>query len=508
MALPQNFTLELVEDVNGNYGSVAVPWPLLSQYRMPAAKMPMRLVYPRPDGEAGAHARHKWAYQNMLYEIPIGIQGGNWPFKYELITAPAGATIGMYYDRTKRGLTNEYGVVKWTPTASSGSNTFTVRVTDSDGSTVDVTWTVVIDNTKFIFVDSNVATSGTGTISSPLKLLSDWYKNDENDSTYLNKIIVFRQGTYTLVGDTVGGSANLFLNASTKTPSLMGYPNEIATIDYTNGKIQTNTAVPDLFVYNLRHINARNDVANAHYFYLTNRCDRSSFFKNHFDGMSYGTVGNDNTGCIFWTGIEGAHHQYLMVKNNLFESINTHNGGTGNGHYWDAYRSDYVLSEGNVSKDSYTTHGHWAKATASFITIRDNDVFDNCQGSGCTIGLSDANDTVPHDYEVCWNHFVVPTAQGSPVFELATDDGWLGQYYNIWAYRNTMVGGSTLIRFAGLEDYNMDANAILTNNLSHYDTALISSTIASLVTTDSSQFTSIGLPTDPTKRFYIGHEVN
>jgi hypothetical protein len=509
MALPQNFTLELVEDVNGNYGSVAVPWPLLSQYRMPAAKMPMRLVYPRPDGEAGAHARHRWAYQNMLYEIPIGIQGGNWPFKYELITAPTGAAIGIYYDRTKRGLTNEYGVVKWTPSASSGSNTFTVRVTDSDGSTVDVTWTVTIDATKFIFVDSNVATSGTGTIASPLKLLSDWYKNNVNDATYLNKIIVFRQGTYTLVGDTANGNPNLFLNSTTKTPSLMGYPGEVATIDYTSGKIQTSTAMPEMFVYNLRHINARQDVANAHYFYFTNRCDRSTFFKNHFDGMGYGTAGTDNAGPIFWADLaDGVHHQNISIKDNLFEAINTHNGGLGNGHYWDIYQGDYVIAEGNVSKDSYTTYGHWPKAASSFVTIRNNDAFDNCQGAGAVIGYSDANDTIPHDHEVCWNNFQVPTAQGSPVFEVAMDDGWLGQFYNTFVYKNTFVGGYVLVRFAGAENYEFDANVILTNNLVNYNTSLITAAIASYISTSPANFNASGYPKDTTTWFYSGHQVN
>jgi hypothetical protein len=471
--------------------------------------MPMRLIYPRPDGETSAHARHKWAYPNMLYEIPIGIQGGNWPFKYEIITAPVGATIGTYYDRTKRGLLNEYGIVKWTPTASSGSYTFTVRVTDSDGSIAEATWIVVIDINMFIFVDSNALISGVGTIASPLKLFSDWYKNNVNDATYHNKIIVFRGGTYILVGDTVNGNPNAFLNSSTKTSTLMQYPGEVAKIDYTNGKFLTNTAMPDLFI-SLGHTNARNDVANAHYFWLTNKCDRSTFFKNHFDGMSYGTAGTDNPGCIFWADLNtGVHHINVLIKDNLFEGINTHTGEIlANGHYWDAYQTDYLLSEGNVSKDSYTTYGHWAKATSSFVTIRNNDMFDNCQGLGATLGQSSATDVVPNNHEVCWNNFQVPFDQSLPVFEVATSNAYLGQHYNTYVYKNSFIGGYTMVRYPGTANYEFDANVILTNNLAQYDTTIITTVLPNYISTVPANFTADGYPKDTTTWFYAGHQVN
>lgn len=497
--------------VSNKYQSNWNPFPIRPEYLMSAEKMAMRLISPRPDGETQAHARQKWAHPNMPYEVCVAVQGGNWPFKYELLAAPAGATVGQYYNKDEKGLINEYGNVLWTPSVSSGTFTFTVRITDSSipATTFDVTWNVTVDATKFVFIQDGYAGTKVGTITQPLEDWSDWYQNDVTDASHLGKIIVFRQGTYTLVGDTDNGNPNAFLNSSTKSGQLIGFPGEVATLDCTSGKVQTNSAMHDIYVSHLRFINARNDVANAHYFYLTNKCDRSTFFKCHFDGMSYGTVGTDNTGPIFYTDLnDGVHHQYAAIRDNLFEGINTHSPNGGNGHYWDAYQMDYLLAEGNVSKDSYTTYGHWAKVTSSFITIRNNDAFDNCQGAGAVLGQGSASDVVPNNHEVCWNNFQVPVAQGSPIFEVAMSDAYAGQHYNTWIYRNTFVGGYVLIRFVGLQNYYMDANAILSNDLDpHYDTSIITTTIPNLVSTSPSDFDPNGIPNDPTKRFFVGHEV-
>lgn len=494
----------LVRRSNGKYSSIS-QWPIRAQYRMPAAKMAMRLISPRPDVETQAHARQKWAHPNMPYEVCVAVQGGNWPFKYEFISAPSGATIGAYYNKDKKGLINEYGNVRWTPTASSGTHTFNVRITDSSGTTIDVTWTVTIDATKFIFIQDGYAGTKVGTIDQPLESFADWYQNDVNDATYLGKIVVFRQGTYALVGNTDNSNSNVFFNNTTKSGQLIGWPDEIATIDCSNGKFLTNTTMPDIYISHLRFINARNDIPNAHYFWLTNKCDRSTFFKNHFDGMSYGTVGDDNAGPIFYADLTtGSHHQYAAIRDNLFEGIISN---VGNGHYWDAYQMDYLIAEGNVSKDSHTNYGHWAKCTSSFICIRNNDVFDNCQGAGTVIGMGIASDVVPNNHEVCWNTFVVPVNQNAPIFEVAMSTGYQNQHYNTWIYRNTFVGGYTMVRFVGLQNYYIDANAILTNNQPLYDTSIVTTTIPNLFTSNSTEFDVKGVPTDPTKRFFVGHEV-
>jgi len=155
---------------NGKYSS-APQWPLRSTYRMPAAKMAYRLISPRPDAETQSHARQKWAHPNMIYEVAVVLQGGNWPYKYEIVTAPVGATIGSYFDKDEKGLLNQYGNVSWQPTASSGSHTFEILVTDCDGTEFTATWSVTIDASKFIFIQDGYVGTKVGTITQPLE---DW----------------------------------------------------------------------------------------------------------------------------------------------------------------------------------------------------------------------------------------------------------------------------------------------------------------------------------------------
>src|SRR5690606_1338391 len=54
---------------------------------------PLHVIYPRPDDETQSYARHRHAYPGVRYEIPIGVQFGKWPYRYELIEGPEGARV-------------------------------------------------------------------------------------------------------------------------------------------------------------------------------------------------------------------------------------------------------------------------------------------------------------------------------------------------------------------------------------------------------------------------------
>jgi len=196
-------------------------------------RMPLNLVYPRPDSETQIHARHRLMHTVMPYRIPIGIQGGAWPFKYELTTYPTGATIGETHG------TSDYGVVNC-PGLASGTHSFVVRVTAQDGNYIDVEWSAVVDDSKFTFIEDGYSGTKTGTITQPLESWADWYQGDNNDSTYANQVIVFRGGNYTAVGDP-GDIYNCEINTGIKTPSLIGYPNETPVVDMSGCKILTRS---------------------------------------------------------------------------------------------------------------------------------------------------------------------------------------------------------------------------------------------------------------------------
>lgn len=432
-----------------------IPFPMPEGYFV-KAKMPMHLVYPRPDAETQTHARHRWAHPQMTYEIPLGVQGGAWPFKYELIKAPAGAKIGSLYGQSN------YGSITWTPATATGTEEFVVRITDQELNTVEARWKVNIDPSMFVFIKAGATGAKTGTIASPLGSFVDWYKSAE-DSTYLNKIIVFRAGNYNLIGDEAN-NGNVRLHDKYKTPSLIGFPGESATIDASTAKIMVGDLI-DIFIANLTWKNARNDVANAHFFWLTGEVSRSTFWRNNFTDMRYGTAGRDNTGPVFISSTVKAKFN-ILFKENIMDGI--HNAA-GNGHYIDIYRASYVLVEQNVAKNSNTSYGFWMKASISYVTVRANEAIANVEGTQIALGYGAAVGEVPHNHEVCWNRIVVPENQDGPALLVVISDYYKDQSYNTFLYRNTVVNGNSVIRFAGKEPYETDANVIVTSKLSAWN---------------------------------------
>ena len=113
----------------GRIGEVGPPpsggWQLPSGY-FETAVMPLRVVYPRPNTETQTFARHRHAYPGLQYRIPISIQGGAYPFRFEVVEGPSGMVVGETVGAT------DYGVVTWTPSAAGGPYNVVIRVTDQD----------------------------------------------------------------------------------------------------------------------------------------------------------------------------------------------------------------------------------------------------------------------------------------------------------------------------------------------------------------------------------------
>ncbi|HCS64592.1 MAG TPA: hypothetical protein DIW64_11235 [Cellvibrio sp.] len=457
--------------------SAAQVFPLPEGYFV-KAKMPMHLVYPRGDTEVQAHARHKWAHPDMEYAIPIGVQGGAWPFKYELVSGPSGAKIGSLYGE------ENYGSITWVPAASSGTVEFKVRITDQELKTVEASWKVTIDPSMFIFVKSGASGTKVGTINNPLASFADWYK-DPKDASYLNKIIVFRGGNYSLVGDPTSNN-NLRLLKESKTPSLIGFPGEEPIFDASTTKVMVSD-LSDIFIAGITWKNARQDVSNAHFLWLTGDVSRATFWRNHFRDMKQGLVGNDNTGPVFISSTPIAKENILYKENN---HTGIHNKGF-NGHYFDVYRASYVLIEQNTVSNSSSGNGFWPKGTVAFVTVRANNAYDNVSGIQIAIGYGTEAIDTPHDHEICWNRVVVPVDQDGPAIMVAGSNSNQGKTYNTYLYRNTIVNGYSVVRFAGAEPYETDANIIVSKNLKTWDLANMKTTIANVLALPTNGVVSI-----------------
>jgi len=159
-------------------------------------KLPLSLVHPQSDLNTYAFALHRKASANHTYRTRVTVQGGEMPFKMELINAPAGASIVGEFTRTPDPIVpnvtlhtrpDDYGVVTW-PNAS-GTGTFEVLITDQTGSTVTAEWTAETDETAFVYLDAiDGSDAADGSFATPLKTFpTGLWKNSDVDSTYADK---------------------------------------------------------------------------------------------------------------------------------------------------------------------------------------------------------------------------------------------------------------------------------------------------------------------------------
>src|SRR4051812_34834353 len=124
------------------------------------------ITYPRPDSETAATARHRINYPGQPYRIPVAVAFGAWPFRYELLTAPTGMTIGSQLQSSGGELVAgpDYGVITWAqPTA--GSHSVSVKVTDQTSVVQTVSFTLSVSASGWVFLNPAAATNGSGTLA-------------------------------------------------------------------------------------------------------------------------------------------------------------------------------------------------------------------------------------------------------------------------------------------------------------------------------------------------------
>ena len=202
------------------------------------------LIHPRPDSETPVWAKHRRQHPSAPYRIPIGISFGSWPFYFESITMPTGATVGSFLTTSgdKLVVGADYGVVHWdTPTI--GTHSFHVRVHFQDGYTpIDVEWTLEVTTTGTIFIDpvGGNDTTGDGTYALPFKTADAWWKNDDTDYTYSEYQVCYRAGTHDVgVTNTLTSSnyGNWLLNGTDKPLVHYGYYGESVIFDMSDTEI-------------------------------------------------------------------------------------------------------------------------------------------------------------------------------------------------------------------------------------------------------------------------------
>lgn len=440
-APPKPPELTAVDDVPVVTGD----WKLPPGHFVPA-KMPMRLVYPRPDNETASWARHRKAYPGLEYRIPVAIQGGAYPFRFQVISGPEGMAIGStVWDP-------DYGILTWTPAESSGIYTVKVLVTDQEYNEVTVEFDVRVTTDGFIFLDPNVATSGTGTIDSPLKTFDDLHLGTRHDRTYSGKILYLRGGTHQLTGPE-DSNGNFRISGDNKPLVWLGYPGETVAVDATRAVINMldSGGGNDAFFGGFGLHNSRPDVANSRFFFFGgSNGQRATFFELDFRNLVRGTAGNDNPGAI--VKFAGSYAENFTVINSSIQDYRAPMVGS-------MYQTRYAVIEGNrlgSSAIGSTHEGIFPKANSDFWSIRRNVSTD--QQSFGTAAIHQLMGGVDSQrMEIAYNLIVTIDPSRGTAVRYNWSSGPRGYQSTTWVYRNTLLG-----RLRGLDS---EYNASFENNV-------------------------------------------
>lgn len=364
-------------DVDLPDAGVSQPWQLDPEHYQ--GYFPLHLIYPRPDEETETYARHRHAYPGLLYEIPLGVQFGKWPYRYELLEGPAGAFIvheTLQWNGEDRFLVPEgYGVVAWnTPEdAPAGPHVFRVRVYDQDHerpdpSFVDITWTVTVGVEQFVFLDTLGGDDATadGSISQPFReiaaMLDSGLAGDK--ICYIRQTALFDSDISTFSGGYVPNPPHQLRYGSADDPkAYVAYPGETVHINTVgqSGFARSSETNYDVFFDRLVTgftNQANKDRDNVRVIFNSHRSRRSTFWRMGCIRAYGGNRKDDNHGFIWYWRAGGnvedsSGHNYLYSADCWMDSMNVDPGpdaafegvGSNGAHLWETYTTNRTLAE-------------------------------------------------------------------------------------------------------------------------------------------------------------------
>lgn len=444
-AAASNFVAGDTVIISGSSGD----WQLATGHWIPR-KTNMRIVHPRPDAETNAYAAHRNAYPEMPYTTYIAIQGGAYPYFFELTTAPAGMTIGAQLT-TVGGVQvadSTYARIYWAnPTA--GTHTVVVNVYDQDynrggspSSVATVTFDVVCATTRYVFIDPvDGSDSNTGAIDSPFLTIEKLHANSSSTTTYTGKIVVLREGTHDVDGMATNGNRYVMLSGAAPCV-FQGYPGENAILNLYEGHFATNTGSADMQFKDLTIQAAGDWTDDQYFFYNVTATNRHSWFNvtftNFYGGTS--TTNYNNQSCIYYSNT-GCNDIAVMHC--------TYTGRMGN--IMDCYNVRYMVFAHNTGSNLDTSQETNASNSSNLIYLKDScrdmSIRANTFVTGMTnvahggfVGIGGQNDGGAansfDNIEYCYNKLAL--------FDVASIYGFYeyaaGPVGDVWGYRNSCLG--------------------------------------------------------------------
>jgi hypothetical protein len=360
------------------------------------------------------------AYPSLPYRYRVGVIGGQAPYTFAVVSAPAGVTIDA-----------ATGELSWTAPASAASTiAIKLRATDSLGSAVDQTLGVDVTPNGFHFVSpAGSDSTGTGTFTNPWKTIATALgKGTSGDTLYV------RAGSYT-------GGFNFVNNKITR---LVGYPGDAMpaiNLNYTNINVRSSrTWVEGLEIFNLSHhgINVDGDQ------------DELVFRRNHLHHL-YDPSQSENPAFIFFW--DNGFYDHIIIQDNTIHDLfdrgsGLHGDTTANYHggasvFYNVRNSliennDVSAIDGPCFKD---------KDNGQRNTFRGNYLHDCASGA-----LHLSNQYTQDHIEVSWNVLVGDLAVGQQP----------GYISDIDIRHNTLLGA---IEFGGVLGEVNSKNFVVRDNI-------------------------------------------
>ena len=436
---------------------------------------PLHVIYPRPDGETEAYARHRHAYPGVLYEIPIGVQFGKWPYRYELVEGPEGARVvhetlrwnGVDAFEVPEG----YGVIAWDVAADApaGPHSFRVRVYDQDhgrdgDSFVDVTWTTSVGTSQFVFLDPLGGDDATadGSIESPFRELAALQDSGRGG----DKICYIRE-TAPLDPDEsrfAGGyrpdpPRQLRFGSSDEPKAYVAFPGESVVFNNAgqSGFAQSASGSNrDVFFAGIVTAFAGQEArssGNVRVIIHRHGAVRSTFWRMGCVRAFGGTRKDDNHGFIWYPRAGGnvddaTGHLYLYAADCWMDRMNVDAGvdasfdgvGANGPHLWSTYTTNRTLAERHRVSNSVVVNNGFVivKGSARDAEIRACVTVEGNSGYYHVRALGSSSDGETARVALCYNR-------------TGSDEGrvFMGQagnnppYQDIIAYRNSCAGPIT-----------------------------------------------------------------
>lgn len=415
-------------------------WQLASGHFI-AAKMAPTIIAPRADVDTTAWERHRRAPSTSTWTYPVGVQGGAWPFHYEIVSGGgSGVTIGEDYGDV------DYGVMKITSPAV-GTYSISIKVTDQDTTAVTRDFTLEVidrDNTTyFLWLDATSGSdSNAGTFTAPKQTLNGWYLTTHTDTTHTGKQVHYKAGTYTPTGITAVGSSSQQITLRTAKPLVhVALHEDVVIFDLGNVVyfILESTVTPGGYWGGIDFVNPRvNEGGNARKTFLRNEThkDRFTVFRCSFDGGGdTSSVSGSNSAAIGLLGTSPSNYTYvcectfndcdnmdtvLMYECNLLTIERCEVTGS--------YGGTFNPSWGMFIKGG--EHDH--------VTVRANTMI-GASKIRPLVHMSEFTQELKTNIEVCWNNGRAEhdTNRASGTVALGQGvSGTLNSYGPFWSYRN------------------------------------------------------------------------